>query len=287
MRTNDTGRPSAVFETGSVRSSDGTVIGYRRIGHGPGLILVHGAMMASQQFESLARILADNFTVYVPDRRGRGMSGAPGPDYGIRTEIDDLAALLRETDAHNVFGLSSGAAIALHAARELPQITKLALYEPPLAGNGTSPTAWADDYLRDIEKGRTAAAFVSVLKGTGDSRGVAMIPRPILVPLAALLLRLDNGGGGAVPIRELVPTVRYDVAIIRSIANDLDFGELRCETLLLGGDRSIGYLRSALRELATVLPNAHSVTLKGVGHIAALNDERPELVAAELGYFLR
>ena len=65
-------RPSSV---GSVRSNDGTPIGYYELGQGPGLILVHGAGQSSENLRTLARELSDAFTVYVPDRRGRGMSG--------------------------------------------------------------------------------------------------------------------------------------------------------------------------------------------------------------------
>jgi pimeloyl-ACP methyl ester carboxylesterase len=60
----------------SVISTDGTTIGYRRVGNGPGVVLVHGGGQASQNLMTLARALGDTFTVYVPDRRGRGMSGA-------------------------------------------------------------------------------------------------------------------------------------------------------------------------------------------------------------------
>ena len=59
---------------GAVRSRDGTTIGYRRLGMGPGLILLHGSMSSGGHHVELARLLADTFTVFVPDRRGRGLS---------------------------------------------------------------------------------------------------------------------------------------------------------------------------------------------------------------------
>ncbi len=102
-------------------------------GSGPGLILVHGGMAASQQFMKLASSLADVFTVYIPDRRGRGMSGPFGDTYGIWKGVDDMDALLTKTGAHNVFGLSSVALISLQAALVLPAIYKAALYERPLS----------------------------------------------------------------------------------------------------------------------------------------------------------
>src|SRR5262249_53552618 len=104
-------------------------IGYRQLGQGPGLILIHGGMQASQNFMKLARALGDQFTVYVPDRRGRGLSGSFGDGYGLERECEDLQALLSETGTHYVFGLSSGALIAMHAALALSAIRKVALYQ--------------------------------------------------------------------------------------------------------------------------------------------------------------
>jgi pimeloyl-ACP methyl ester carboxylesterase len=122
--------------TGSLTSRDGTRIGYRQIGDGPGLVLLHGGLQSSRSFTSLGAALGDTFTVYIPDRRGRGLSGPVGDSYAMRTEVDDLDALLETTGSHNVFGLSSGALITLQAALTLPAIHKIALYEPPLEIGG-------------------------------------------------------------------------------------------------------------------------------------------------------
>ena len=66
-----------------------------------------------------------------------------------------------------------------------------------------------------------------------------------------------------------------------------DFKTMRAEVLLLGGARSQRYLRSALDALAQVIPRAHRVEFPGVGHLAADNDGKPELVASELRRFFR
>src|SRR5215475_9683356 len=115
------------YTTGFVISKDGTRIGYRQMGQGPALILVHGGMQAAQNFMRLAEALCDAFTVYVPDRRGRGLSGPYGDDYSIQKAVDDMQALLAQTGAHNVFALSAGAVISLQSALLLPEIHKLAL----------------------------------------------------------------------------------------------------------------------------------------------------------------
>ena len=116
------------YTTDSVTTKDGTTIGYRQLGHGPGVMLLHGAASSAHNHMQLAEALADAFTVYVPDRRGRGLSGAYGKDYSIREDVEDMDALLTKTGAHNVFGVSSGSIICLQAALDLPAIHKAAIY---------------------------------------------------------------------------------------------------------------------------------------------------------------
>ncbi|MGD0985971.1 MAG: alpha/beta hydrolase [Acidimicrobiales bacterium] len=113
--------PSPDRSTGTLTSRDGTVIGYRQLGHGPGVVLLHGAGQSSRNFLTLARAMADQFTLYVPDRRGRGMSGPYSKDHGLDDEVEDVEALLSETGAHYVFGPSAGAVIALEAALRIPR----------------------------------------------------------------------------------------------------------------------------------------------------------------------
>jgi pimeloyl-ACP methyl ester carboxylesterase len=110
------GHETDVVTTGSVVSADGTRIGYRRLGQGPSVILLHGGVNASQHMMKLAPALADAYTVYLPDRRGRGMSGAFGPTYGIQREDEDLAAMVHHTGAECVFGSANGGLFALHGA---------------------------------------------------------------------------------------------------------------------------------------------------------------------------
>src|SRR5206468_9786295 len=98
---------------GSVRSADGTQIGFRRLGTGPALVIVHGSLSTSQDYLPVAGLLQDSFTCYVVDRRGRGLSGA-GADYSIEREYDDIAAVLAGAgpDAF-LLGHSFGAIVTL------------------------------------------------------------------------------------------------------------------------------------------------------------------------------
>ncbi|WP_433792144.1 alpha/beta fold hydrolase [Actinoplanes sp. CA-252034] len=253
-------------------------IRWRAFGGGPKVVLLHGGMQTSGNFTKLARALAGDFTVYVPDRRGRGRSGPARPGHGLRDEISDLAAVLDETGARNVFGLSSGAVIALRAAMELP-IERLALYEPPLKHGDHDPVAWLPRFEKELSRGRRAAAFVTAAKGTGDLR---YAPRAALIPLLGLAIRAGEGRR----IGDLIPTMRLDAAVVEDAAGPLGmYRSVTAETLLLGGDRSPAYLKGVLNGLEPVLPRVRRVTLTGVGHLAADDSGKPETVAAELRKF--
>src|ERR671936_710089 len=102
----------------TTRSSDGTLIAYEKSGEGPPLILVDGALChrAFGPSRPLAAEMADRFTVYTYDRRGRGESGDT-PPYAAAPEVEDLEAVIAAAggSAH-VSGISSGAVVALEAA---------------------------------------------------------------------------------------------------------------------------------------------------------------------------
>ena len=121
----------------------------------------------------------------MPDWRGRGRSGPYGQFRGLSTQIEDLSALLDACGASRVCGLSSGAVIAIEAALVRPDITKLALYEPPLSFDGVVHGDWAFRCERQLDAFKPEAALVTVLKATADRTSVIRwIPRR---PLAAAL----------------------------------------------------------------------------------------------------
>lgn len=73
----------------------------------------------------------------VPNRRGRG--GVPLPDdYSLRTEIDDLHAVLDRHKKPVLIGHSYGGLIALLTAQERDDLKALVLYEPALYINAAT-----------------------------------------------------------------------------------------------------------------------------------------------------
>ena len=106
----------------------------------PGLIILHGGLECSHSHSELASALCSTLPIYLPDRRGRGASSAPGPDFSMQTEINDLKALILATGARSVLGVSSGAMITIYSTLALATksnaeealIKKIAIFEPSI-----------------------------------------------------------------------------------------------------------------------------------------------------------
>jgi pimeloyl-ACP methyl ester carboxylesterase len=143
-------------------SADGSAITFDRAGSGPVLILVGGAFQ-HRAFDprtgEMARLLAEDFTVYHYDRRGRGGSSdafrytgvSDEPEIAVRHEIEDIRALIEHSGDEAVFlyGMSSGGVLALEAVAAGLPVKRLAVYEVPLIVKGNR-TPIPATYRRDL-----------------------------------------------------------------------------------------------------------------------------------------
>jgi len=279
--------------TGRVISRDGTFIGYRKLGHGPGLIVVHGGMSSGYNHLEMAEAMADAFTIYLPDRRGRGLSGPAGSDDNLNSDIEDIDALLAESGAHYIFGLSSGALICLEAALRLPAVHKAAIFEPPLfvADPATPPTTLSR-FDREMAKGDVAAALITAMKAAQMGPPIMnLLPRRLLELLTNLMMKAEGKRPpvGYESTRNLAATMHHDFQLVVEIAGRVErFKKIPGKILLLGGSKSPRFCRVDLDALERLLPYARRVEFSGLGHAASWNSDRggtPGPVAEELKRF--
>ena len=129
-----------------IRSRDGTVIVYERSGTGPPLVLVHGALATHERWDNISKMLAQRFTVYSIDRRGRGESGDTEP-YALEHEFEDIAAVVDAIgQGVSKLGHSHGALCSLEAALLTPNIRSVIAYEP-----AATPVKTKDDVMDRIQ----------------------------------------------------------------------------------------------------------------------------------------
>jgi pimeloyl-ACP methyl ester carboxylesterase len=262
---------TAEMTTGSVRSKDGTRIGYLRVGRGPAVVLVHGSNESARSHTQLALALADTFTVYLPDRRGRGLSGPHRPDHSIRTEVEDLQAVLTGSAAQRVFGVSIGALIALETARTQPAIRQIAAYEPALLMDTTRYTGWVTRFDREMAQGKVAAALITSLYGLDLAPpAFKLMGRRLAEALTnrALNSQDKKATGDTVTERQLAPTLRYEGLLLAETAGTIEtFAEVAAQVLLLGGDmKRPAFIRPAFDTLTRTLPHNRRVRFPDLDH---------------------
>jgi pimeloyl-ACP methyl ester carboxylesterase len=273
-----------------VTSSDGTSIGYLRQGEGPGVVLIQGAMADVHAYSVLAGVLASSCTVLSAERRGRGLSPREySPDHDIARDVEDVDAIMAATGATGVFGLSSGAMIALESARTLPRVERVAVYEPPLYDEGIS-----HDGVRrlnaEIERGELGAALLDSLETAGTAPAfLRKVPRPVARVLARIVLAAQGRGAGpASSLRQLLPGIRYDFSDVEQMDGRMGTLEgITVPVLLLSGTASPPFLQQSVRTLLDVVPDGRHVEFDGLGHDGPWNDGDPRQVAEALEAFFR
>jgi len=263
----------------TVTSKDGTKIAYDKVGKGPALILVAGAFSYRKYpgQVKLANLLSENFTVYNYDRRGRGDS-EDTQQYSIEHEIEDLQAIIDEAGGSSyVWGLSSGAVLALQAAAKGVSITKLALHEPPFVVDDAGhipPKDVAVQVKELIAANRRAEAIKYFMtKGMGAPSFVVSLMR--IMP------------GVWSKLKAIAHTLPYDAALLDGYmdGNPLPanlWSTVTMPTLVLEGTESPTALRHGAQALAQVLPNAQLLSKKGLGHTKKLDTKR---ISSELAAF--
>lgn len=270
---------------------DASKVGYRQTGHGPGLILLHGGLQSSANFTRLAKALSNDFTVSIPDRRGRGLSDPYRAGDGLEAETGDLA-LVRYVRAERVFALSSGAIITLQAALKEPALTKIALYEPPIPLDENQFEKLDRDYDRAMRKGNLGRAFITIMKEIDDPSFSLLKALPSLITgaLVNLMMRTQAKADKdhEVTLKELIPTFYHDRIIVRDAAHLLaEVGRVQADTLLMQGGKSQPFLGETIRQLLGAIPNVALVKFPRQGHMAADNTGDPTSVANELLKFFK
>jgi pimeloyl-ACP methyl ester carboxylesterase len=248
----------------SVTSKDGTKIAFDKVGSGPAVIFVNGAISYRRAFdptlEQLAELLGQQFTVYNYDRRGRGESGDT-PPFAKEREIEDLQALVEDAGGEAMlFGVSSGAAVALTTAATTPAITKLFLYEIPfIIDDGRPPVA--PDYVEhlnrlvaDDKRDEAVAYFLTEAVGIPAEYAAGAKQDPTWPRMVAVAHTIAYDGSFVAEFMQgkPLPTDRWANVTIPVLVAD-------------GGD-SDAWMHNGANALARVLPNASRTTLPGQTH---------------------
>jgi len=258
----------------TLRSNDGTTIAFDDQGDGPALILVDGAMStrSSGSKPGLSKLLAQHFTVYSYDRRGRGDSGDNKP-YAVEREIEDIDALIDKAGGSAfVYGKSSGGCLALDATVTLgDKVKKLAVYEAPYNDDPEAQKAWGA-YIKNLTEALGS-----------DRRGdaVALFMAYVGVPAAQIEeMRHAPFWGG---MEAIAPTLAYDHTGIMGEDGSIPTARaarVHAPTLVMNGGAGAPFMLETAKTLSKTIPVATLSTLDNQTH-----DVQPEALAPVLVEF--
>ncbi len=264
--------------TNKVVSKDGTLIAYDIYGQGPAVVLIDGAF-CSRAFGPLAELaqkLVPDLTVVTYDRRGRGQSGDT-PPYAVDREIEDIAALIRAVGGSaSLYGLSSGAALALEAAIRFQSgadgvnVEKLAMHEPPYMVNAADhhpPMGYAAELAGLAAQNRRGDMVISYMTRTG--RPAEVVERVRLSPTWP-------------SFEAVAPTLVYDITIMEAHGWQPPEARtgLRIPVLATDGAESPAWAGRIAQAFVESIPGAQRRTLSGQGH-----DVSAEVLASALKDF--
>ncbi|MFI0487417.1 alpha/beta fold hydrolase [Actinomadura sp. 9N215] len=259
----------------TVISRDGTRIACERTGAGPVLVYVGGALNDRGSGAALAGLLAPRHTVLTYDRRGRGGSGDT-PPYAVEREIEDLAAVIDAAGGSAaVYGISSGAALALRAAAHGLPVTRLAVFEPPFTPADDDRLARARAYNAELTR---------LLSGgpDGPRRGDAVALFMTHVGVPPEMVGQLRGAPMWPALEALAPSLAHDSAVMDDAATGGAMpadvvARVAVPVLVLDGGASPAWMRDTARRLAAALPDGTHRTLDGQTHDVSADALAPVL----------
>lgn len=236
----------------TLTSPDGTRIAYERHGDGPPLILLHGGL-TRRYWDPLVPRFADDYTVIVPDRRGRGESG-DADAYSIDREVADARALVGAVDGNPaLFGHSFGGLQAIETARVAP-VAGVVAYEPAYL---------VDDYRKTAD----LAARMQARLDAGEPREATKLHLREVIhgdDIEDLDAWLGDWPVWPAPVDHVENTIRMNRALEEHpIPDTLD---VDAPALLLTGSEGPSHLRESVRAVHDALPDGRLVEFDGVGH---------------------
>ncbi|MFF0817086.1 alpha/beta fold hydrolase [Rhodococcus sp. NPDC003318] len=262
---------ASTVTTASTTSADGTEIGWRRLGTGPAIVMVHGSIATGEQWLPVATALADRYTCHLVDRRGRGLSG-DAEAYELDTEVADIAAVVDALGpGTTLLGHSYGAICVAAAVAAGVDVAATILYEPPLPVAG--PVG-----------GSALPRFTDAVRGGEYDRAltIAMTDVMTMPPAGVDALRRTPVWAEMVA---LSPTWVRELAVIDGLEGDLDrFHSIASRTLFLLGANTAPHHKEATAYLQRHLADTTVVEFPGQEHFAHVTG--PRAVASAIDDFL-
>ena len=280
------GRASEKTFAARTANLDGVKLHYMTGGRGAPLILLHGYAETSRMWLPIMPLLAERFTVIVPDLPGIGDSSIPASGLDMKNaaiRIHELARSLGVTKA-TVVGHDIGLMVAYAYAAQFPAETeKLAVLDAFLPGVGEWEAVYHDPGLwhfffngptpEALVKGRERIYFEHFWNDFAADK-TRSIPEAERKAYAAAYARPGRMRAGWA----------YFVAFQQTAKDFAQLAEtkLTIPVLVIGGEKALGDVLG--RQMKQVAADVTVIVLKDTGHWVM--EERPKETTEALAKFL-
>ena len=265
---------------------DGIRLHYTTGGHGPPLVLLHGYAETSRMWTPILPVLAERFTIIVPDLPGIGGSAIPADGLDMKTAAIRIHALARSLGVEKaaVVGHDIGLMVAYAYAAQFPgEVEKLVVMDAFLPGVGQWESVYNDPGLWHFRfNGPTPEALVRGRERTyfehfwndfaaDKTRSVPEADRKAYTAAYARPGRMRAGWAYFAAF----PQTAKDFA-------QLSQTKLTIPVLVIGGEKALGAVLAEQARL--VASDVTVVLLKDTGHWVL--EERPRETTDALRKFL-
>ena len=220
------------------------------------------------------------FCPLVPLYRALGRAARAGPiaytaQHTIERDVEDIQAVLRDTGSSRLFGLSSGAVIALEAARQLDEVTHVMAYEPPFYAPD-KPMTGVVQLNRDIENEDHAAAALTIMQTSQMTPALFnYLPRFASYALLSTVMGINARlGTPGYTFKDLVAASRYDFNVVSAMQDKVDrLAEIKGEkaVVVVHGSKSQAFFAPAAERVEKTVEGCKRVEVQGLNHASPWN----------------
>lgn len=253
---------------------DRNLLHYRLAGEdgSPPLVFVNSLGTDARIWDEVIARFSDRYLCLSYDKRGHGLSDAPGADYRLDDHLDDLEGLLDHVgiDKSVLVGVSVGGLIGQGLALRAPgRLVGLVLCDTaPKVGDASF---WAQRMSAVRQNGM--AAIADGIMERWFSPGFRRDRPDELAGWRNLFLRTHAAGYVAT------------CATLRDTDLTDNVGAISPPALVVAGDADLATPVELVRALAAGMPNARFEVLAGAGHIPSI--EQPENLSGLINAFLK
>lgn len=250
-------------------------LNYKVFGQGMPIIILHGLFGMLDNWQTLARKLAEHYTVFIVDQRNHGRS--PHVDsHDYESMAEDLRAFMESQfvlKAH-IIGHSMGGKTAMQFATHYPDmVDHLVIVDiAPKAYPAGHQEIFAALLALDLAKAESRKEVEAQLKTKIPEAGVRQF----------LMKNIIRGSDNGFQLRMNLPVLHRDY---QKILDQLEFEEpFEGPSLFIRGGRSNYVAETDLEMIQEYFPEAQLESIEGAGHW--VHAEAPKELLAHLLAFL-